>query len=200
MIRSFVYAVKYLFSQTKFLYNMLQIGDKLPEFNLMGYDDKMHSHYDFADKYALAVVFTSNTSPQSVAYSKRLIKLFEKYNEDNLGIIGINANDSLQSTEDSMEFIKKAAFHFKMNEINFLYLKDESQDVARLFGATVNPEVFLFNSKRELVYKGAIDDNWETESGVTQAYLEDAIEEALDGMEIDFPEIPAIGTPIIWKK
>ena len=58
----------------------------------------------------------------------------------------------------------------------------------------------LFNSKRELVYKGAIDDNWESESAVTSAYLEDAIEEALDGMEIDFPEIPCNGNPIIWKK
>jgi hypothetical protein len=80
-----------------------------------------------------------------------------------------------------------------------MYLKDEDQSVAKLFGATCNPEVFLFNSKRELTYKGAIDDNWESENGVTAAYLEDAIEETLDGMDIDFPEIPSNGTPIIWK-
>lgn len=179
---------------------MLQIGDKLPEFNLIGYDDKMHSSFEYADKYALAIVFTSNSSPVSVAYSNRLIKLFEKYEDDNLGIIGINSNDSAQSPEDSLEKIKLAAYHYKLDQLHFMYLKDETQEVARKFGATTNPEVFLFNSKRELVYKGAIDDNWESESAVTSAYLEDAIEEALDGMEIDFPEIPCNGNPIIWKK
>ncbi|MFN7313211.1 MAG: thioredoxin family protein [Bacteroidota bacterium] len=179
---------------------MLQIGDKLPEFNLIGYDDKMHSSFEYADKYALAIIFTSNGSPVSVAYSNRLIKLFEKYEDDNLGIIGINSNDSAQSPEDSLEKIKLAAYHYKLDQLHFMYLKDETQEVAKKFGATTNPEVFLFNSKRELVYKGAIDDNWESESAVTSAYLEDAIEEALDGMEIDFPEIPCNGNPIIWKK
>lgn len=178
---------------------MLQIGDKLPEFNLIGYDDKMHSSYEYADKYALAVVFTSNTSEVAAAYSNRLIKLFEKYEDDNLGIVGINSNDSAQSPNDSLEKMKKTAEMYKLDDIHFSYLKDEDQSVAKLFGATAIPEVFLFNSKRELVYKGAIDDNWESESGVTSAYLEDAIEEALDGMEIDFPEIPNNGTPIIWK-
>jgi peroxiredoxin len=179
---------------------MLQIGDRLPEFNLIGFDDKMHSNYEYADKYALAVVFTCNSSPVSQAYSERLIKLFEKYEDDNLGIIGINSNDEAQVADDSLEKMKLAAFHFKLHEIHFMYLKDADQSVAKRFGATANPEVFLFNSKRELVYKGAIDDNWETESGVTGAYLEDAIEEALDGMEIDFPEIPSNGSPIVWKK
>lgn len=178
---------------------MLQIGDKLPGFNLMGYDDQLHSHFEFADKYALAVVFTCNSSPVAQAYSQRLIKLFEKYEEDNLGIIGINSNDSDKSPDDSLEGIKRATYHFRLHELHFLYLKDEDQKVARMFGATSNPEVFLFNSKRELVYKGAIDDNWESAAGVTQAYLEDAIEEALDGMEIDFPEIQTNGDPIIWK-
>lgn len=178
---------------------MLQIGDKLPGFNLMGYDDKLHSHFEFADKYALAVVFTSNTSPVSQAYSQRLIDLFEKYEDDNLAIIGINSNDSDQAPEDSLEGIKRATYHFKLHELHFMYLKDDDQKVAKQFGASANPEVFLFNSKRELVYRGAIDDNWESASGVTQAYLEDAIEEALDGMEIDFPEVPTNGTPIIWK-
>jgi len=178
---------------------MLQIGDKLPEFNLVGFDDKMHSNYEYADKYALAVVFTSNSSEVAAAYSNRLIKLLAKFEDDNLGIIGINSNDSSKSPLDSIENIKKAANNFKLEDIHFMYLKDEDQSVAKRFGATSTPEVFLFNSKRELAYKGAIDDNWESPSGVTAAYLEDAIEEALDGMEIDFPEIPNNGTPIIWK-
>jgi peroxiredoxin len=183
----------------KIINAMLQIGDKLPEFNLIGYDDKMHSNYEFADKYALAVVFTCNSSPISNAYSKRLLGLFEKYEDDNLAIVGINSNDSSKSQLDSLEAMKKTAAKFGLDKLHFVYLKDEDQSVAKKFGATCNPEVFLFNSKRELTYKGAIDDNWESESGVTGAYLEDAIEETLDGMDIDFPEIPSNGTPIVWK-
>jgi peroxiredoxin len=178
---------------------MLQIGDKLPEFNLTGFDNNKHSSFEYADKYALVVIFTCDSAEISQSYSKRLIKLFEKYEEDNLGIVGINSNDSFQSPNDSLKHMTKVAYKFGLDKINFLYLKDETQEVAKQFGAQTNPEVFLFNSKRELVYKGAIDDAWENENMVTQAYLEDAIEEALDGIEPDYSEIPAIGTPIIWK-
>ncbi len=178
---------------------MLQIGDKLPEFNLIGYDNKMHSNFEFAEKYALVVIFTCDSSEYSKAYSKRIVDLFERYEDDNLGIVGINSNDGKQSPADSLEHMTKAAQRFGLDKLHFLYLKDENQELAKKFGAEVNPEVFLFNSKRELVYKGAIDDAWENANMVTQAYLEDAIEEALDGIEPDFPEIPAVGTPIIWK-
>jgi peroxiredoxin len=173
---------------------MLQIGDKLPAFNLKGYDNKTHSHFEYADKYALVVVFTCDSSEISQSYSQRIIN-----EEDNLGIVGINSNDDVKSPEDSLEHMTKAAYKFGLDKLNFLYLKDDTQEVAKKFGAQTNPEVFLFNAKRELVYKGAIDDAWENENMVTQAYLEDAIEEALDGIEPDFPEIPASGTPIIWK-
>lgn len=179
---------------------MLQIGDKLPDFTLKGVDGQMHTNFDYADKYALAVVFTCNSSPISKAYSKRLIRLFEKYEEDSMAIVGINSNDAIQSPEDSFENMIQTAERFKLNDMHFLYLHDETQEVAKLFGAKVNPEVFLFNRTRELVYKGAIDDCWENEAMVTTVHLEDAIEETLDGMEIDFPETTAEGTPIIWKK
>jgi peroxiredoxin len=179
---------------------MLNIGDKLPDFNLKGFDGKFYTHFDYADKYALAIIFTCNSSPISKAYSKRLLSLFEKYEEDSMGIVGINSNDASQSPEDSFENMIRAAEHFNLDEMHFLYLQDESQEVAKKFGATKNPEVFLFNRKRELAYKGAIDDCWENEAMVTSVFLEDAIEETLDGMDIDFPETEGEGTPIIWKK
>ncbi len=179
---------------------MLNIGDRLPDFKLKGFDGKDYTQFDYADKYALAVIFTCNSSPISKAYGQRLIDLFEKYEEDSMGIVGINSNDAIQSSEDSFEQMKFVAERLGLDDMHFLYLQDETQEVAMRFGAKVNPEVFLFNRKRELVYKGAIDDCWENEAMVTAVYLEDAIEEALDGMEIDYPEIPAVGTPIIWKK
>jgi peroxiredoxin len=175
----------------------MQIGDRLPDFKLPGVDGKSYTNYNYADRYALLVIFTCNHCPYSRAYWKRIYKLATKYEEDNLGIVAVNSNDAQQYPEDSFENMKKIAREL---DFNFPYLHDETQELAAKFGATRTPEVFLFNSKRELVYKGAIDDCWDNESMVTRVYLEDAIEYALDGIEVDYPEIPAVGCSIKWKQ
>ena len=179
---------------------MLQIGDKLPDFNLPGVDGQIHNQYEYADKYALVVVFTCNSCRYSKAYGKRLIRLLKKYEDDNMGIFAINSNDGVQSPEDSFAEMKRISSKLNLETINFMYLQDEAQEVAKIFGVEVNPTAYLFNSKRELVYKGAIDDNWENASLVTRVYLEDAIEYCLDGIEVDFPETEPVGCPIVWKK
>jgi hypothetical protein len=71
--------------------------------------------------------------------------------------------------------------------------------VIKKLGAVRTPEAFLFNNNRELVYRGAIDDNWENEAAIMQVYLEDAVEYSLDGLEVDYPEIDAVGCTIKWK-
>jgi len=177
----------------------MEIGDKFIEFNLNGADDKNHSVYEYADKYALCIVFTTNSCEYSKAYGQRLIKLLNKYEDDSFGIIGINSNDAEKSPEDSFENMKIISAKLGLEKINFMYLHDEDQSIAKAYGAQTNPEVFLFNSKRELVYHGAIDDNWKSSHLVTRIYLEDAIEYCLDGLEVDFPEMSAEGCPIIWK-
>lgn len=173
------------------------IGDKLPEFSLPGADGKIHTQFSFADKYAVVFIFTCNSNDISKAYTQRLIKLLKKYEDDNLGIVGINSNNSELSPEDSLENMKIVSDKLHLKDINFLYLKDEKKELAQRFGASVNPEAFVFNSKRELVYKGAIDDCWENEAMVTRVWLEDAVEYALDGIEVDYPEIQPTGFPII---
>ncbi len=178
----------------------MEIGDKFIEFKLKGADGNMHSVYEYADKYALCVVFTCNSCEYSKAYGQRLIKLLKSYEDDSFGIIGINSNDAEQSPEDSYEKMQEISQKLGLESMNFMYLHDEDQSVAKAYGAKVNPEVFLFNSKRELVYKGAIDDNWKHAQLVTRVHLQDAIEYCLDGLEVDFPEIEPVGCPIVWKK
>ena len=111
--------------------------------------------------------------------------------------MAINPNDAEQYPADSFDNMKVLAKELKLP---FPYLHDEDQSVVKKLGATRTPEVFVFNSKRELVYKGAIDDNWENEHMVTRVYLEDAIEYTLDGMEPDYTELPAVGCSVKWKK
>ncbi len=175
----------------------MNIGDKMPKFNMLGVDGKMYNNFDFADKYAIAIIFTCNHCPYSIAYWNRIAKLKERYEEDNLALLCISSNDASQFAEDSFENMKTAA---KEHSIFPDYYYDESQEIAKSFGANYTPEVFLFNSKRELVYIGAIDDCWDNENNVTRVFLEDAIEYALDGIEVDYPEIKAEGCLIKWKQ
>jgi hypothetical protein len=118
-----------------------------------------------------------------------------QYEEDNMATVVINSNNSSLSSDDSLA--NMTAFYNGLVLPSFVYLKDENSKVAEVFNATKNPEVFLFNAKRELVYHGIIDDNWENESQVMMVYLEDAIEYCLDGVDIDYPEMPVEGCDIV---
>lgn len=174
----------------------MNIGDILKPFQLKSTDSKVVSTYDFSDKYAFLVLVSCNHCPYAQAYWPRMIKLAEKFEEDNLGVVAICGNDANVQPQDSFENMKSLAKQFRLS---FPYLHDEEQKVMKQLGAKKTPEVFLFNSKRELVYKGAIDDSWDNESTVMSVYLDDAIEYTLDGIDIDYPEVEAEGCSIKWK-
>ncbi len=175
----------------------MNIGDSLKPFCLKSTENQMVNSFDFADKYAMVLVVTCNHCPYALAYWPRLVRLFKKFEEDNLAMVAINGNDVVQKPADSFSEMQRLAQQYRLP---FPYLYDENQAVLKSLGAQKTPEVFVFNSRRELVYKGAIDDNWENESGVMSVHLEDAIEYTLDGLEIDYPEIPAVGCSIKWKE
>ncbi len=175
----------------------MEIGEKLFEFRLPATDGKTYSKYSFADRYALLIIVSCNHCEYGKNYWRRIVKLWEKFEEDDLGVMIINGNDARQCAEDSFENMKLVAD--ELFKGYFPYLHDEDQEVIKTLGAKKTPEAFLFNSRRELVYKGAIDDSWDNEFAVTMVYLEDAIENTLDGLDVDYPEIPAIGCDIIWK-
>ncbi|MBL7812479.1 MAG: thioredoxin family protein [Bacteroidetes bacterium] len=174
----------------------MNLGDKLFRFQLKNVDGSMVSNYDFADKHSLLIMVTCNHCKYSQAYWKRLQKLAEKYEEDSIGMVAICGNDAEQYPQDSFENMQELHRQLKLR---FPYLHDPDQEVLKQLGATRTPEVFLFNSHRELVYTGAIDDNWENEGAVMQIYLEDALEYCLDGLEVDYPVIPPVGCSIKWK-
>ena len=175
----------------------MEIGDKLFNFNLKGTNNRFYDKYTFADRTALVLIITCNHCPYARAYWDRLIKLYNQYEDDNLGILAINPNDPSQYPADSFEEMRNLKRQLRLP---FPYLFDEDQMVAEKLGATRTPEAFVFNSKRQLVYKGAIDDNWENPNMVMRVYLEDAIEYTLDGMEPDYAEVPAVGCSVKWKK
>ena len=162
----------------------MNIGDNLKHFELKSTTGEVVSTYHLSDKSALLIVVTCNHCPTALAYWPRIISLAKQYEEDNLGVLAINGNDASQKPMDSFAEMQRLASQYG---VPFPYLHDESQEILKQLGAERTPEVFLFNARRELVYKGAIDDSWENEAAVMRVYLEDAIEFALDGLEIDYP-------------
>ena len=174
----------------------MNIGDLLIPFSLPAASGKEVSSYDYAEKFVFVVFVTCNHCPYSQAYWDRLIKLAEKFEEDNFGLVALCGNDAKKYPQDSFENMVEL---YNQKKLPFEYLHDEDQAVLKHLGASRTPEVFLFNQHRELVYKGAIDDSWENQETVTRVYLEDAVEYSLDGIEVDYPEIPAVGCSIKWK-
>ena len=110
--------------------------------------------------------------------------------------VAINSNDDVKYPDDSFEEMKKRA---ALKKFNFPYLRDETQEVAKAFGATHTPQIFLFDKKRKLKYEGKIDDNWHEPDKVKSKYLRDAILEVLDENEVSVPETFSIGCTIKWK-
>lgn len=174
----------------------LKIGDKLPDFNLPGVDGKDYSPGSFALNQILIVMFTCNHCPYVVAYEDRLIKIQFDYKDKGVSFVAINSNDEKNYPEDSFESMVKRA---KEKGFNFPYLRDKTQEVARLFGAVRTPEIFLFDKDRDLRYHGEIDDNWRESNKVTRHTLRNAIDFLLSGKELSDPETHAIGCTVKWS-
>ncbi|MGK9368595.1 thioredoxin family protein [Melioribacter sp. Ez-97] len=173
----------------------LKLGSEAPDFSLEGVDGKTYSLENFKDKDALIVIFSCNHCPYVKAYEDRIIKIQEDY-APRVQVVAINSNDDVNYPEDSFEEMKKRAAEKKFN---FPYLRDETQEVAKAYGATHTPEIFLFDKSRQLRFHGKIDDNWQDPSAVKQNYLRDALDELLAGKEISVPETFTIGCTIKWK-
>lgn len=173
----------------------LKINSKLPDFNLPGTDGKNYSPGTFEKSKVFVVMFTCNHCPYVQAYENRLIKLQKDFKEKGVAFVAINANDEINYPEDSFENMKKRA---KEKSYNFSYLRDKTQEVAKTFGASYTPEVYVFDQKRTLQYHGRIDDNWQEPDKVTKHNLREAIEAILVNKPVDRSNTQAIGCTVKW--
>ena len=174
----------------------LRIGTKAPYFKLKGVDGKFYSIDDFKGKKVLCVIFMCNHCPYVVAVQGRINQIAKDCSGKSFALAGINPNDDKSYPEDSFENMVKRA---KEQGYVFPYLRDETQDVARSYDAVCTPDIYLYDEKRILRYRGRIDDNWKDESAVTRQELRMAIDRLLDGKEIDFDTVPSMGCSIKWK-
>ncbi len=173
---------------------MMQIGSAAPWFSLPGVGGRTYS-LDSFKKELLAVIFTCNHCPYAQAYEKRLFAVAEEFAEK-ADFAAINSNDSVKYPDDSFERMKERAAE---KGFPYPYLHDESQRVARAYGALVTPHVFVFNRERKLIYQGGVDNNWENGEAATKPYLYDALAAASEGKQITRKMAPVIGCSIKWK-
>ena len=174
----------------------MQIGDSAIPFSLPGTDNQQHALADYADKAAVAVIFSCNHCPYVRAWEDRMVQIQADYAAQGVQLIAINANDVGKYPADSFPNMRARAAE---KGFNFLYLFDETQEVASAYQATRTPEVFLFDGDGVLRYHGAIDDNYEESEAVQQHYLRDALDAVLAGETPMVASTPAVGCTIKWK-
>lgn len=174
----------------------IAIGAKAPDFKLLGVDGKYYSLSDALKKNkVVVVVFTCNHCPVAKAYEDRLVALQKDYKDKGVLILAINSNDPNYPGE-GMENMKKRA---KEKKFNFPYIIDETQKIARAYGARVTPHIFVVGKDGKIAYRGAIDDS-KNPRRVKKRYLRDAIDALLAGKAVPVSSTKAFGCTIKWKK
>lgn len=174
----------------------VELGTLASDFDLLGTDDKKHSLADFQGKKALVIVFMCNHCPYVQAQWSRLTSLQEKYKDKGVQFVGINANYNPDYPEDSFEKMKEYSEEYNMN---FPYLLDESQEVARAYNAQCTPDIFVYDANQKLAYHGRIDDNWKDGDAATSHELDDALAALVAGEEPDREQHPSMGCSIKWR-
>lgn len=147
-------------------------------------------------KLGTMVVFTCNACPFVKAWEGRIAALGNSFAKRGIGVVAINSNDPERVPEDDFAPMQARA---KQLELAFPYVVDATSEVARAFGATRTPEVFLFDAAGTLVYHGAVDDNHAEPAAVKQQYLRDALEALTSGKEIVTRETKALGCSIKFR-
>jgi len=173
----------------------LEIGASAPDFDLPGVDGRNRSPADFADARVLIVVFSSNHCPFVVGSEDRMNALEADYAPNGVAMVAINSNETENHPTDSFDHMVRRA---EAKGFRFPYLRDESQEVARAYGALRTPHFFVFDAERKLRYTGRMDDNPREAGKETTRELRDALDALLAGSEPPTAVTNPIGCNVKW--
>ena len=174
----------------------LQIGDKAPDFSLPATDGKSYRLSDFHDARVLVVFFTCNHCPFVLGSDEATRQTADKYAPQGVRFVGINSNSKVTHPEDDFGHMVE---RMKANQFPWVYLHDESQDVARAYGALRTPHFYVFDRQRKLVYTGRGVDNPRDTSRMTVNDLDRALGEHLSGKPVSVPLTNPIGCNVKWE-
>ena len=176
---------------------VLAIGASAPmrEVKMMGVNDKEITLADAAGKKGTLVVFMCNHCPWVKAWQGRIAKIGNAAVAKGIGVVAVNSNDPAAYPEDDMANMKTRA---KDLGFKFPYVVDATSDLARAFGATHTPEIFVFDASGKLVYHGAVDDNRD-EKAVQKAYLQQAVMSVAAGKSVATAQTKSFGCGIKFR-
>ena len=170
------------------------IGTEAPTFTLPDTDGTEHGVGGSESARATLVVFTCNHCPYALAWHDRIAAVAEDYPA--VKVLAVSSNDAERYPRDSFDAMRERVAADGGWPMPYLY--DESQEVARAFGAERTPDVFVFDADRTLRYRGAPDADYD-DSGQGAAWLREALDAVLDGREVERAETEPVGCTIKWK-
>lgn len=170
----------------------------MPDFRLLNVDGKIFDANKDLNTQAKAtlIMFICNHCPYVKAIEDRLVQLGQDLKDRNINVIAISSNDANHYPEDSFEKMQEKA---KDKNYTFPYLYDETQSVAKNFGAVCTPDFFVFDQNKKLKYRGRIDDSWKDPTKVNRRELFEATIAISENRPVPFKEIPSMGCSMKWK-
>lgn len=173
----------------------LSLGAQAPDFDLPATDGKRYRLANFADAKFLVIFFTCNHCPYVTGSDESTRRTAEKYAPAGVRFVGINPNSTHLYAEDNFDGM---VARMKSQEFPWVYLRDESQEVALKYGALKTPHFFVFDQDRKLVYCGRAVDNPRDATKVTVNDLENAIDDLLSGRAPRKPLTNPVGCTVKW--
>ena len=173
-------------------------GDKVQGFMLKNANEKYEKEISLDEimgHNGAIIVFECNHCPYVVGSIDRINEISSFASKCNLGFVGINSNDSIKYPDDSFESMRKRA----TKGMPYPYLHDETQQIAKEWGAVRTPEFYLIDNNRTVVYRGRLDDSPKDPSAATTSELFDAIEALISLKTPKITRTDPIGCSVKWK-
>jgi peroxiredoxin len=196
---SFIFSTFIITSLSVAAEQTLKPGDSAPDFSLRNVKGEMVSLSKLGNVKGVILVFTSNTCPYARKYEQRVVDLNSQFSAKGYPVVAVLSNDEGVDPDDSYQAMQLKA---KEKGYAFQFLRDESQEVAKKYGPTNTPHVFVLIKKSDgfkVEYAGAIDNNVGDPASADKKYVADAVNELLEGQQVKITNTKAIGCSIKWK-
>lgn len=174
----------------------LQNGNKAPGFNLRATNGKFYNLGDFADARILVVFFTCNHCPYVLGSDEVTRQTANRFGSQGVRFVAINSNSPNTYEEDSFDHM---VLRMNENQFPWIYLHDETQEIATAYGALKTPHFYVFDEDRKLVYTGRAVDQPRDVSKMTVNDLERVLLELLAGQAVSVPVTNPVGCNIKWE-
>lgn len=178
--------------------NMLPLGTQAPDFTLKDtLSGNVFSLQDLTGKKGILIIFMCNHCPFVIHVIDEIVRIANDYTVQGIGMVAISSNDIEKYPQDAPEFMYDFAYK---NKMDFPYLFDETQQVAKDYDAACTPDFYLFDAQNKLVYRGQLDDSRPMNGiPVSGSDLRSAIDGLLYNRKINPTQKPSLGCNIKWK-